>query len=1029
MTRPFLCRGLVLCISLTASILSGCHGSETDEESSAAVTESVVDPAAQPSEVGSPTGSEVTAGVPDSAPAEKNKPSIVVAHKATSLQIGPGHFNGKREAVLYSTPGVRSLVVSPDGPFAAVGRPISERGFLLQVWDVPAGKVVTEYHEPLGITYVAFAPGGRILAYGAGDHSVVLHTLPEGKSVRWKRHDLSIGGLAFSPDGRQLASLGHDNQLVIWDVSHGTVIAQMTNGEARFESQVRFVTPDRLWTRDGDGMLRWYNFTGNSLTVSQELKLPEKTGFFADSDEKIYGRNLDRGLCIVDTATGQELPAPDLPAPPADEQAQPSHQFAAGAVASNQHTLAVVTRDGTLRLWAEDNPEPEQTLKLDDMISALATDSLGRYWIAATSRGLMVIDREAPDTPRWLEQRQFIGHIVPTRFSSDGEVVAFLQGDSVVCSEIASGLVRRRFEVTESAETTGGNTTTAASTAGGASTTSLLPGPRHEVYRGTSSGTIQVLNGDASSAPVEIVASEASITALAVSADGQRLLAGDSDGNTVWLDPRQEIAPTSQKEHSGTIRTTVFSVDGQIAATASDDHSVVVWDATRQARRVVLNGHQAPVHALSFSPDGRWLISGDLTGTWILWDVPFANQAWEATLPAALLQAQTTEFMLQLADTMPVDMTDGGIISAAFSPDQRILAVGTASGYLQTFDLVHFRDLSPVFVGGPVTDLMFAQDGSSLLAATLQGDVVRYWRAPDPPQMLRGHEGRVWFAALDATGQRAVTGGVDKQLCVWDVDSGKLIQSLENGGEAVTAGALSPDGRRAATAGYGSGVVFWDLDQMQRLDKRYGHQARVWTLAFSPDGNSVASGCEDQTIRIWDFATRQTKTKLTPGASVHFVRFSPDGRSLLTSTSSERGWKVPSHFQLWDTASGKVRVEFKGHSSTVASAVFSDDGTEITSLGTDGRICRWATATGERLSDLARSDGLAHAGLIHQGQLLVMMRYSNGVFIDKAGSLTRLSEFNVPTRSIADLNVSGQSNRIIAGTSEGPVFVWNIADE
>jgi WD40 repeat protein len=1023
MTRPILCRGLVLSISLTACILSGCNGSSTDEGSPTDLTENVVEPASLPSEAGSPTGSDVTTGAPDPLPPEEGKPVIKVAHEATSLQIGPGHFNGKREAVVYSSPGVRSLLVSPGGQFAAVGRPISEEGFLLQVWDIPAGKLLNEYHEPLGVTSVAFAPDSRILAYGAGDHSVVLHALPEGQTVRWKRHNLSIGALAFSPDGRQLASLGHDNQLIIWDVGHGTVIAQTTSGDARFVSQVRFVAPDRLWTRDGDGMLRWYNFTGNSLAVSQELKLPEKTGIFASNDEKLYGRNLDRGLCIVDASTGKELPAPELPTPPADEQAQPSHQFAAGAVASNLHILAVATRDGTLRLWAEDSPEPEQTLKLEDMVSALATDSAGRYWIAATPRGLMVIDREAPDTPRWLEQRQFIGHIVPTRFSPDGDAVAFLQSDSVVCADTASGLVRERFAVSESAETIDGSGTV------DGTTTTLLPGPHDDVFRGTSTGTVEFLKDDSESEPFHVNVSESAITAMAVTADGQRLLAGDSGGNTVWLNSRQEITPVSQKEHSGTVRTAVFSADGQLAATAGDDHSVVVWDATRQTRRAVLNRHQTPVHALSFSTDGRWLISGDLSGKCILWDVPFSNQAWEVTLPDALLQAQTTEFMLQHADTMAAGMAVGGIISAEFSPDQRVLAVGTASGYLQTFDLVDFRELSPVFVGGPVTDLRFAQDGSSLLAATMWGDVVRYWRAPEPPQMLSKHEGRVWFAALDATGRRAVTGGIDKQLCVWDVDAGKLIQSLENGGEAVTGGALSPDGRRAATAGYGSGVVFWDLDQMQRLDKRYGHQARVWALAFSPDGNMVASGCEDQTVRIWDFATRQTKTKLTLGASVRFVRFSPDGRSLLTSTSSERGWKVPSHFQLWDTASGQVRVEFKGHSSTVASAVFSDDGSEITSLGTDGRICRWKTETGERISDLSRFHGLAHASLMHQGQLLVMLRYSNGVFIDQGKSLTRLSEFNVPTRSIADLNVAARSNRIIAGTSEGPVFVWSIADE
>jgi hypothetical protein len=43
--------------------------------------------------------------------------------------------------------------------------------------------------------------------------------------------------------------------------------------------------------------------------------------------------------------------------------------------------------------------------------------------------------------------------------------------------------------------------------------------------------------------------------------------------------------------------------------------------------------------------------------------------------------------------------------------------------------------------------------------------------------------------------------------------------------------------------------------------------------------------------------------------------------------------------------------------------------------------------------------------------------------------LTPVSEFDVPTRSIGDLNVASRGNRIIAGTEEGSVFVWSLDNE
>lgn len=999
--QSHLCQTVILAAVVTFA-LSGCSKAAPQE------TSQEVLPAGQavtsPENAASTAPSTITptsSVIPATTIVPKASSSIDIGKEIPSTSIGPGHFNGHHETVISRVAEIRTFCLSPNGQFLAVGRQLNRNSGVLQLWEVSSAKLIRETFEPWGLTAVTFAADSQTLAYGAGDHSIVLQASTNGTARRLKRHSQSIRDLAFSPDGRSLASLGLDKRLIVWDVSSATVTSEWINDRPNMAWRVQFADGDRLWTWSDNGELRWFQLQSKSLVPEKELKLSEGLWPVVAVGQEVYGLGPDRTIRIVDVTTGKIRSGPTLGSPPIASieshiSGQPAPAITAVVVAKTSHDLAVVTTDGKLTLWKEGHPESKKDWNIGvASVRGVATDDRGKVWVAHTSDGsLAVLDKAQPDSMRWLESPT---HGTPDssflmRFSNSGEtVVSFRTPQKVVVSQLKTAVTRREIMRDATGDVN--------------RVTAVLLADDNTVICGTTSGVLEVWKNEANKASF-IPIGKSKITALAATPDGTSLMIGDTNGATIWLDIRQQKPSIPQREHTAAINSADISPDGRMAATVGDDRLIVIWDVARQQRLRVLRGHEHPIRAVNFSLDNKWLVSGDQLGNVIVWDVATGTQTWSTVVDRS----------------QPIS-------AVAFSPDQRVVAAGTTAGYTQTFNFKHRQRLSTVFHQAHVTDLTFTADDTSLLVATSLGNVTRWWQAPSVPKFMTGHQGSVRFAALDASGQRAVTGGHDKRLCVWDVDQATLKYSLDNEGEAITSGALSPAGHRAVTGSFGSGVVFWDLISAKRLAKRYGHKKRVQSLAISADGNIVASGSDDHTVRIWDFASQQTKRTITLDAPVHFIAFSPDGRQLLTTTIDPRGWQLPGRQQLWETATGKLVLELKDHAAVVNAAVFSSDGRELTSCGADGQLCRWTVATGEQLHDSYRPDGLSHAGLIRNDALLVLRRFNKGVFIYDLGSMSPVAEFDVPTRAVTDLHVAPLGNRIIAGTEEGPVYVWSLGDD
>jgi WD40 repeat protein/tRNA A-37 threonylcarbamoyl transferase component Bud32 len=301
---------------------------------------------------------------------------------------------------------------------------------------------------------------------------------------------------------------------------------------------------------------------------------------------------------------------------------------------------------------------------------------------------------------------------------------------------------------------------------------------------------------------------------------------------------------------------------------------------------------------------------------------------------------------------------------------------------------------------------------------------------------LRGHTGTIWGLAVSPDGRLIASASNDKTVKLWNASSLQLIRTLEHP-SAVWSVAFSPDSRRLASSAAPPSepgeVTIWDLETgrpLQTLPTRNGLTADV---AFSPDGTRLASTSGDREgpheVIVWDLATGRKELVFTRHDDVVCaVAFSPDGRKIVSASGTQDGFAdtKPGVAIVWDAGSGEVLATFHGHTQTITHVAFRPDGRQVATTSWDKTIRIWDAATGAELRTLrGHTNIVASVAFRNDGRQLASGGEDNAVKLWDPDTGLEIATFRGHSDTVNSVAYVGDGRRLVSVSDDSTVRLWD----
>jgi WD40 repeat protein len=410
---------------------------------------------------------------------------------------------------------------------------------------------------------------------------------------------------------------------------------------------------------------------------------------------------------------------------------------------------------------------------------------------------------------------------------------------------------------------------------------------------------------DFATASVRTLGKHASkVTAVSAERSGRWFVSASADGGVnIWLPDGHLLAQLAG--HGELITSVAAAPAGDSVAFTGHDLVARLWRFA--AGREDILGRTAAGSRIAFSASGRY----------VAWSNPAGNAAVLDLFQGG--KAQEFDTSSELAG--PFAFGGDEYFACATSANE-VRAWSLKDHAFSYKGLARTRVYAVDFVPGPSPLLTWADQALHVV------DVVTGQEDTLPAGAT------VWSVSHSADAKRLLTAGIAGEVRVWDTPPRRFAVATRHGIRA-TAVAFSPDGTIAASAGLDGQIRIIDVSSGKERARYSGPGDYVGSLAFSKDGSTLAAASYDGRVYVYSVQRGVQRVIQAHDGAVNALLFL-DNDELVTGGSDKK-------LRVWDT-NGKTVAELSGQRGGIWPIV-AWRGSKILSGDGSGQVWLWDTAS------------------------------------------------------------------------------------